>query len=218
MQKQKVLLSFDLDYTLIDNTEGIVNSFKYALEKSNVSLISDDSIKSMIGIPLETMFKKVTTEDPSHLSMLFRKYYATSGMYQVKLLPNAYSTINLLCNEFELGVITSKKQTLAKKLLDHLGLSKFFQFVVGENEQIKRKDDPNLKNFLMYNFPNYWFIFIGDHISDRRLAEMMNSPFIGVLTGFHSRSDLVDNIKVKYEILNSVNELTKDIVLNLIKK
>jgi beta-phosphoglucomutase-like phosphatase (HAD superfamily) len=55
--RKKILLSFDLDNTLIDNREGIVNSFNYALKKYNLPALERNKIEKMIGTPLDDMFE-----------------------------------------------------------------------------------------------------------------------------------------------------------------
>ena len=49
----KVMLSFDLDNTLINNRVGIVNSFNYALQKFNLPVLKKQPIEKMIGIPFQ---------------------------------------------------------------------------------------------------------------------------------------------------------------------
>ena len=43
----KIILSFDLDFTLIDNREGIINSFNYATEKYGVPNLTIKEIENM---------------------------------------------------------------------------------------------------------------------------------------------------------------------------
>lgn len=87
IEREKIILSFDLDNTLINNKEGITNSFNYALRKFNFSEIERSKIETMIGIPLNEMFAKVADLDPSLLSSAFREYYGSKGIYQSHLLP-----------------------------------------------------------------------------------------------------------------------------------
>ena len=47
----KVLLNFDLDFTLIDNREGIINSFNYALNQYKIAALETGKIEKMIGTP-----------------------------------------------------------------------------------------------------------------------------------------------------------------------
>ena len=64
--KKKIILSFDLDNTLINNRDGIVASFNYALNKYDLPKLEKSEIEMMIGIPLNEMFLKVNSnQDPS---------------------------------------------------------------------------------------------------------------------------------------------------------
>ncbi|GAH38154.1 unnamed protein product, partial [marine sediment metagenome] len=184
---QKFLLSFDLDNTLINNREGIVNSFNYALKKYNIPTLERLKIEKMIGTPLDDMFKSVSDINPQKLSSAFREYYREKGIYQGSLLPGVEETLEgLKQKSFTFGVITSKRQELAVQITKILGIFKYFEYVIGESENVKSKLDPNLKKHLLTKYSEYDIVIIGDHPKDRALAENINAPFVGVLTGNHS--------------------------------
>ena len=211
-----ILLSFDLDNTLINNREGIVNSFNYALKKYNVPTLDRLKIEKMIGTPLDDMFKEVSDVNPDVLSAAFREYYMEKGIYQGKLLPGVKETLEKLKqNFFTLGVITSKRQDLAVKVTKILGIFLYFKYVLGESENAKSKLDPNLKKHLLTKYREYKIVIIGDHPKDRALAENINAPFIGVLTGNHSAEELRRGYTTKTLILKSVKELFPNLIYSL---
>ncbi|MFX1275455.1 MAG: HAD family hydrolase [Promethearchaeota archaeon] len=209
IKNKKIILSFDLDYTLIDNTKGIVNSFQYALKKHAISNIDENIIKKMIGIPLNKIFSQVSDINPSILSASFREFYATKGIYQVKLYSGVREKLHELSNDFIMGVITSKKQEMAVKLLKHLKINHFFDYIIGENEEIKSKQDPKLKQLLFSKYQNHEFVIIGDHPKDKLLSDMLNCPFIGVLTGHHSKDQLIGKYSKNQLILKSIENINK---------
>ncbi|MFX1390189.1 MAG: HAD family hydrolase [Promethearchaeota archaeon] len=215
---KNILLSFDLDNTLIDNRKGIVNSFNYALNKFNIPELEKTQIEYMIGIPLIEMFERVTNQDSSQLITAFREYYSKQGIYQGSILPGVESKLKELYKlSFTLGIITSKKQELAVKIVKILKIKKFFDYVIGETEDTKElgKLDPKLKTYMDKNYPEHQIVIIGDHPKDVMLSNNLNCPFIGVLTGNHTRKELIE-IKIgKIEILNSVSELTTDLIYSL---
>ena len=216
IKNQKILLSFDLDNTLINNREGIVNSFNYALKKYNIPTLETSEIEKMIGTPLDDMFKEVSDINPQELSAAFREYYSEQGIYQGKLLPGVKETLEVLKqNHFTLGVITSKRQDLAIKITKILGIFKHFDYVIGESENVKSKLDPNLKKQLQNNYSEYKIVIIGDHPKDKELAESLNVPFIGVLTGNHSFEELRSGDAVKTLIVESVKDLFPNLIYSL---
>ena len=211
-----IILSFDLDNTLINNQEGIVNSFNYALRKYNIPTLNRLKIEKMIGTPLDDMFKEVSEINPEILSAAFREYYMEKGIYQGKLLPGVKETLEKLKqNFFTLGVITSKRQDLAVKVTKILGIFIYFKYVLGESENIKSKLDPNLKKHLLTKYRKYKIVIIGDHPKDRALAENINAPFIGVLTGNHTAEELRRGYTTKTLILKSVKELFPNLIYSL---
>ena len=217
IKNDNIVLSFDLDFTLIINKEGILNSFKYALNKYNIPLIDDYTLVNTIGVPLHQVFQDlVPALKSSELITAFREYYQTEGIYQVNLIPGAREKLNELKNaSFTLGIVTSKKQELAIKLLKYLKLDDLFDYIFGENDDIKTKLDPKLKDLLFNMYPRHEFVIIGDHPKDMKLSEMLNCPYIGVLTGTSSTEQLRRNESRKHIILNSAADITIDKINSL---
>ena len=219
--RKKTILSFDLDYTLINNRKGIIRSFNYALRKFNLPEVGKSVIEKMIGLPLNDMFAKFTELDPSKLSYAFREYYGAKGIYQSKLLPGVKNKLMELREYgFKLGVITSKKQEIAIKIASYLKIYGFFDYILGESNKIRTKLDPNLKIILYEKFPKANIIIIGDHPKDALLSKNLNCPFIGVLTGSHTENSLRKaraNEKMTL-ILKSVKHISIDMILTLLKE
>lgn len=218
-KKEKIVLSFDLDNTLINNRQGIVDSFNYALNKFGLPNLEKSQIEFMIGTPLNEMFIKVTDEDPSKLTSAFRQYYGKKGIYQAELLPGIKSKIKELKElNFTLGIITSKQQEMAIQLIKILQMEDYFDFILGETEERKElgKLDPKLKIILKKKYPGYQIIVIGDHPKDVMLSNNLKCPFIGVLTGNHSAEQLNEIKNGKTRIINSVRKLNVDLIYSLI--
>ena len=210
MNTEKIILSFDLDNTLINNREGIVDSFNYALHQFDLPLMNKDDIEKMIGIPLHQMFSKIAKTNVEELVISFREYYGNKGIYQGHLIPGVKKKLHELNKaRFIMGVISSKKQEMAEKMVEILKIRKYLDYVLGETDD--RKDlgklDPSFKIFFQKKYPNYKVIIIGDHPKDVMLSNNLDCPFIGVLTGNHSAQELSDLKKGEHLILNSVKEI-----------
>jgi len=217
VKDKNIILSFDLDNTLINNKEGIVNSFNYALKRYKIPTLQGLKIEKMIGTPLDDMFKEVSDINPQTLSAVFREYYTVQGVYQASLLPGVKEKLEELKQKsFTLGIITSKKHEMAIKITKYLGIYSYFEYILGESENIKSKLDPNLKKYLVNKYKDYKIVIIGDHPKDKALAESLRAPFIGVLTGNHVTEELQQNSKVKTVIVNSVKELNPNLIYSLL--
>ena len=121
--------------------------------------------------------------------------------------------------KFIMGVITSKKQELAERILGILKIKKYFNYILGETEERKElgKLDPKLKTILQDKYPGYNIIVIGDHPKDVLLSNNLNCPFIGVLTGHHSTNQLKELKKGKGLVLNSIREITLKKIYSLLE-
>ena len=219
MNHREIYLSFDLDNTLIKNTRGIINSFNYALKKYKKEKIPPNKIKKMIGTPLHEMFKEVTHESPEKYVSAFREFYGRKGIYQSKLIKGVKKKLEELKEKgFLLGVLSSKKHEMVGNIIKILKIDDLFDFYLGETEQRKKKYDLKTRELLNEKFPGKNIIVIGDHINDRKVAEMIGCPFIGVLTGTTSKETLTDEISVPYIILKSLKELTLDVIQTVLTK
>ena len=219
ISKGNVLLSFDLDFTLINNREGIINSFFYALNEFELPLINRTEVEHMIGVPLEEMFSKITNIEPSQLARSFRDYYSSKGIYNATLLPGVKEKLDeFRSKSYKMGVITSKKEELAQKIVEILGISDYFEYVLGETEGRKElgKLDPSLKMILSKRFPNHQIIVIGDHTKDVILSNNLDCSFVGVLTGNHSADELKRFKDDRILIINSMKDLTIDKINSLL--
>jgi len=214
MKNHEILLIFDLDFTLIDNREGIINSFNYALTKHGYQALPSEEIIPLIGVPLELMFSKYVEMDVNVFIKTFREYYSKKGILELSLLPGAgEKIIELKKLGYSLAVLTSKKEQLAQVLVKNIKLDSYFNIVLGSTEDRKRKNSPLLKELLKKEFKNIEkYCMIGDHRSDGEVSELLKCPFIGLLTGSSSKQDLLNSTSMKTVILNDINELNPKVI------
>ncbi|NHI91933.1 MAG: HAD family hydrolase [Candidatus Lokiarchaeota archaeon] len=213
----QILLIFDLDFTLIDNSEGIINSFNYSLTSHGHQKLSPTEIIPMIGIPLEKMFSKYVKNDVNIYVKSFREYYSQKGIRELKLLPGTKEKISELKKlNYNLAILTSKKEELARILIKNLQLDEYFNIVLGSTNERKMKNSPLLKTILADKFKNIKkYVVIGDHRSDGEVSEMLKCPFIGLLTGKSTKDDLMTSTPMKKVVLNDIRELNSKIILDL---
>lgn len=134
LKETKVLL-VDLDGTLVDSDEGILNALEYALRKMGVASFKREDLYPFIGPPLRDSFQKKLgmTEAQSEICLIhYRKYYISQGMYECK----AYDQVETMCNSLidkglVLSVATSKPWAFAHRILRYLGLRSYFDTVFG---------------------------------------------------------------------------------------
>ena len=116
---------FDLDGTLVDSSEGILNASREALASLNISGVTDEDIKSCIGPPIgESLgrFLDFTESQKREFYDVFRPLYRDRYLFQCAVYPGIESLIKELKGRgLSVGVVTNKKKDSTSLLLDRLG-------------------------------------------------------------------------------------------------
>ena len=121
---------FDLDGTLTDSQEGIINAISYALDYMGVHMERGELVK-FIGPPLmESLpeysgFNLKQSEDAIER---FREYYQARGWLENAPYPGVPALLrDLKAAGKELLVATSKPEAMAVQVLEHFGLAQYFE-------------------------------------------------------------------------------------------
>lgn len=133
--KNKKYILLDLDGTLTDTEEGVVNSFLHGLAKIGVTVEDRSSMKWIIGPPIQDSYKRFlscTDDEAKELLAGYREYYNDRGILENKLYDGVREMLYRL---YECGKVlytaTSKPEVFAKRILDSHGVSKYFKYIYG---------------------------------------------------------------------------------------
>lgn len=216
MKKYDCIL-FDLDGTLANTYEGIFNSYKYTAEQMNLVLPTDKLVNEAIGAPLTTVFKEkfdLSGKDVDTATMLYRARYAEKGIYEAKVYPQMEELLFKLKQlGFKLGVATLKKEAFAVRMLEKLELEKYFDVIVGmdDNDTLDKKKIV-LQAITYLDKQVDTTILIGDSIFDYVGATEANVGFIGVTYGFGIKkgdtlegNNILAIVDEPLEVLNYIN-------------
>lgn len=125
---------FDLDGTLTDSKEGIVNCFKYAIEKLGDPIPSEETLLSFIGPPLKLSFGSLGYDDEkTELAIkLYRERYEPIGKYENMPVDGGVA----LCKKLkELGyhtaVASSKPRHMCVDICNKFGFAPYLDHIVG---------------------------------------------------------------------------------------
>ena len=188
LDKYKYLL-FDLDGTLVDTGEGIINSVFYCAEKLNFK-VSFDVAKQFVGPPLVDSFMKhfgFDKEKATLCARIFREYYAEKGKFECEAYENMIDVLKELKDRgYVLYVATSKPTVFAQEILDKLEMSQYFVEMVGSNLDNTRSKKVEVINYIIekYNLNPNQCLMIGDKNSDINGAKKAGIDSLGVLYGY----------------------------------
>lgn len=195
MKKQYLL--FDLDGTLTDSMEGIVNSVLYALEYYGIHEEDMQKLRSFIGPPLKDSLMETygfDDEKADEAVAKYREYFGEKGLLENAVYPGIPELLEKLKAAGKtLLVATSKPTVYTNRILEHFDLMKYFADVQGSNlDGSRTKKDEVIAYVLEANgiSDREAAVMIGDRKHDVLGGKKCGLDTIGVLYGFGSRREL----------------------------
>ncbi|WP_218658666.1 HAD family hydrolase [Streptococcus suis] len=186
---------FDLDGTLTDSGQGILNSVAYALEKMGIEEPDTANLNRFIGPPLYESFSRfyqLNPEDKQSAVDTFRVYFKEKGMFENQLYPGIIPLLEELRTAGKTLVIaTSKPEIFAKQILEHFGIAHYFDVIAGaslDSSRISKADVIGYAINQLEAFPKH-AVMIGDREHDIEGARMHQLPAIGVLYGYGNKQE-----------------------------
>lgn len=192
------LILFDLDGTLADSKEGIINCVRYALESMGIKETNTNKLMKFIGPPLVDGFMEyygMNRDDALSCVKKYRERYTDIGIFENSMYDGVDMLLKNLKNAGKtIALATSKPTVYAKRILEHFGIIEYFDILVGaEFDGTRNEKSEVIKEVLRqangYNNP----IMVGDRMHDCIGARENNLDCIGVLYGFGEDGELVKN-------------------------
>jgi pyrophosphatase PpaX len=188
-------LLFDLDGTLLDSIELILNSARYCFEKLGRVAPSDEEWSAGIGIPLFTMLGRYS-EDEADLALLLAAYREYQVAHHDRLT-RCYDGVADAIREFheqghDLAIVTSKSEALAMRGLVHVGLARYIDTIVGCDASARHKPDPEPVRIALHRLacdPRD-AIFIGDSVHDILSGNAAGVRTVAALWGAGRRDEM----------------------------
>jgi len=196
-----MIILFDLDGTLIDSTEAILESFAVAFKHFNEEVPSDEAIKAEIGHPLDAMFTTLGVDETKVWEYVdaYKMHYREISRAKTILLKDAKKAVELAHKHAILGVVTTKTAKYSIELLEHMELMDYFAVLIGREDVQKPKPDPEPIQKALAKLPSdtdsIWMV--GDTCMDMLAAKAANVGSVGVTCGYgtvESLAKCTDNI------------------------
>lgn len=188
------LIIFDLDGTLVDSVQQIINSVNNARIISGLAPRDPNEIFQLIGLAPAHFFSDLNIDD-SKTEVLVRSFRRTLEQAQFTSLDVYPSTRDLLVflreMGFSLGVATNKPTQNAKNLLEKIGLLEFFTLVQG-SDNLRPKPSPQIINSVLSSAQWTFAVMVGDRTEDIQAAKSAGIPSIGVSQTAHNQEELAN--------------------------
>ena len=184
----KKTILFDLDGTLTDSGEGIINCAIYAMEHYNLPIPPREELRVFVGPPLTETFVKfgIKPEDAQEAVKIYRERYIPTGMYENELYPGIPELLRELQKQGHiLCIATSKPESLALEILHHFDIDKYFHHICGATMDHSRDTKEQVISHLLTQCKSdYPWVMVGDTAFDVIGAKAHDIPAIGVSWGY----------------------------------
>ena len=186
---------FDFDGTVFDTVDGITKSIQFALSKHGRDAELEE-LRCFAGPPLVDKFMEVygvTQEEAEQLVVDFRERYRPIGIFESAPFPGIRELTETLHDAGkQVGIATSKPQSMAEQLLERHGLSGCFDAVCGSEPGLNNnaKWEVVLRDMQACGAEKETTVLVGDTKYDAAGARQAGIPCIGVRWGYAAEGEL----------------------------
>src|SRR5260221_5735084 len=139
-------LIFDLDGTLIDSKLDLIHSVNAMLCEMKRPQLAAETISGYVGhgapqLVARALGGTATEEELKHALQFFLGYYEEHKMDNTCAYPGVPETLAQL-SHMPMAVLTNKPERISVRILNSLGLAKYFRAIYGGNSFESKKPDP----------------------------------------------------------------------------
>lgn len=200
MKKYKYLL-FDLDGTITDSEEGIINCVRYGLTSCKFPVPDYDTLRAFIGPPLVVSYQELcglSYKDTEAAILKYRERYSEKGMFENRVYDGVPELLFDLKNAgYRLALATSKPEVFARRILSHFGIADAFEAAAGSS--IEREDETKadmirlaMKRLGLTEEDKGYVLMIGDRKHDISGAKECGVAVAGVKYGYAPEGELLE--------------------------
>jgi pyrophosphatase PpaX len=188
-------LLFDLDGTLIDSIDLLVESMEYAYADRAVRPPVDEWVAA-IGTPLDAMLRRWAQDDDDvrTLRARYREFQFAHHDRMTRAYPGAVEAVRALhAAGHPLAVVTSKLAAGARRSLAFIGIEECFAAVVGIDATERHKPEPEPVWHALERLgspPRSRTVFVGDSVHDMRAGNAAGVSTAAALWGPSTRDQL----------------------------
>jgi len=187
-------LIFDLDGTLIDSSEGVIEAVNYSLRQMGQCEQTPEAIKPYIGYALETMYPQFTDAPVKELYKHFQVKAAQSVVASTNILEGVERMLRELAKkDYSMVIASTKIKRHIDKIIDKFDWHDVFKYWVGGDEVVKVKPDPEIfyKAMERLKAKPAETIVIGDTVNDILAARAIPLKSVAILSPYGGREKLL---------------------------
>lgn len=187
------LLIFDLDGTLIDSRADIAAATNFILRERDLPEQSLDVICGWIGdgsreLVARALGMEVDEPAVAAATRQFRDHYEEHPCARTTLYPGVREFLDRHLGCLAMAIVTNKPLPITLRVLEHLGLERHFDPILGERSVPRLKPHPDPVRFVleMHDVAPRRAMMVGDGPQDLLAARAAGVVDVAALYGFHA--------------------------------
>jgi phosphoglycolate phosphatase len=188
------LVIFDLDGTLIDTRQDITNAANEMLTRNGLQAKSVAEVTRYVGDGIARLVERCLGTHQvafEEAVALFKRFYAAHLMDFTKPYPGIVGLLEGL-DGFRKAILTNKSYEMSKIITDGLGMSGYFELIVGGDSLPRRKPFPDGVLYILdkTGVVKENTLMVGDGPNDILTAQEAGVRSVYVRWGFSEEKDL----------------------------
>ena len=198
----KKMYIFDLDGTLINSLPAIAHFANTALASIGLASIDNDTFRYYVGDGMDTLLHRClghynadNDENFTKIKAVYKAGYDNDVLYETYPYDGIKELLDALKQRgAKICVLSNKPDITAVKAVNILFGENYFDMVIGQKEDMKKKPAPDGVYFICEKtgISPRDTAFIGDTNVDIRTGKAAGTDTVGVLWGFRDRKELTD--------------------------
>jgi len=197
--KDKKVIIFDLDGTLIDSAPDLALAVNHMLTSVDYANFDEATIDGWVGNGASilvqralsgsrTIDENLDSDFVAKALDIFLKFYALNLCVRTRLYPNVRSTLELLKSKgYRLAIVTNKPFDFIEPILKILELIELFEYFIGGDSLVEKKPSPLplLHVCERLNVSVEECVMVGDSNNDILAGNACGMETIGVTYGYN---------------------------------
>jgi phosphoglycolate phosphatase len=189
------LCIFDLDGTLIDTSGDINNAANDMLSHFGLQKIGKDQTMRYVGDGIRKFVERCVDDkavDIEEAISFFKDAYSARKVETTRPYSGIVDVLEEISDKY-LSVLTNKSYDISKAITDALGLSHYFEIIVGGDTFEKKKPFPDgIEHILEKSgIPKEETVMIGDGLNDILSAKRAGITSVYVSYGFTKTEQII---------------------------
>lgn len=188
----KTGILFDLDGTLLNTLEDLLDATNYALAQCGYPARTLSELRRFVGNGAENQIRMslpagASPEEVQRVLKIYKPYYTEHCQVKTRPYDGIWESLAILKEKYPIAVVSNKPDAAVKTLCGQMfpGI-----FALGEAPDCPRKPAPDMVHKACRAIGVDTCVYVGDSEVDVQTARNAGLPVIGVAWGFRGREAL----------------------------